>query len=264
MGFHDARKGRGLYSAEVIRTKRVTPNMVRVTVGGPDMKNLPHHGFDHWFRLFLPRLDGTTDFARIPTHMGTGVYMKYLAQTKSGTRPVMRNYTVRDHRPEVGEMDIDFVAHGDQGVAGLWAQQARVGEKIALIDQGCGFDLPDVCDFYLLAGDESALPAILGILRDLPEDSVGLALIEVPETGDIQEVHGPDGIQVRWLPRNDHSVPIGSLALNQLLEFTPNSPSTLYAYVVGERKLATEGRRHLVRTGVPKAQISFVGYWRAD
>lgn len=264
MGFKEARKGSGLYIAEVVRSERVTPNMVRVTVAGPDMGKLPRRGFDHWFRLFVPRLDGPTDFSQIPSRLATGSYMKYIAQSKSETRPIMRNYTVRNHRPESGEMDIDFVAHGDEGAAGAWAQQASAGEQIALVDQGCGFDLPEACDFYLLAGDESALPAILGILRDLPADAVGLALIEIPEDGDVQAAEGPEGVEVRWITRNDHSIPAGSLALYQLCEFTPQNPESLFAYVVGESKLATEGRRHLVRTGVPKSRISFVGYWRAD
>lgn len=264
MGFAEARKSRGLYRGEVTRTERVTPNMVRVTLKGPDMGKLPHRGFDHWFRLFLPQPDGPTDFSHIPDHLGTGSYMAYLARTNEKTRPIMRNYTVRNHRPEQCELDIDFVAHGDNGVAGPWAQQASAGEKVVILEQGCGFEVVDDCSFYLLVGDESALPAVVGILRDLPRDAVGLALIEIPESGDIQDVEAPQGVEVRWLARNDHGIDVGSLALRELSEFVPEDPAALTAYVVGERKLATEGRRHLVRTGVPKPRISFSGYWRAD
>ncbi|MGO1943228.1 MAG: siderophore-interacting protein [Ancrocorticia sp.] len=264
MGFDEARKGRGLYTAEVVRAGRITPNMVRVTVGGPDMGRLPRQGFDHWFRLFLPRLDGPTDFSHIPDHFGAGSYMKYMAQTKSETRPVLRNYTVRNHRPEAGELDIDFVAHGDIGEAGPWAQQAQPGEKIVILDQGCGFDLAGDGDFYLLVGDESALPAILGILRDMPRNAEGLAIIEVPESADVQDAEGPKGVEVRWIARNDHATAAGALALKELSGFTPPDPEILTAYIAGERTLATEGRRHLVREGVGKHRITFSGYWRAD
>lgn len=262
MAFKDARKERGLYLAEVSGRVRVSPHVVRVTVAGDDLKRLPRHGFDQWFRLFLPRGEGAADFSRVPEQLGMGSYLKFLT-SPSGTRPVFRSYTVRDFRPEIGELDIDFVVHGDQGVAGPWASRVEPGERIAILDQGRGFDpLPDA-DFHLLVGDESAMPAIAGILRDLPRDARGLAIIEVPQTDDAQLVEGPDGIEVRWLARADTRAAPGAKALEALRAFVPERPATLSAYVVGEQTLATEGRRHLVAAGVPKPRIAFVGYWRA-
>lgn len=262
MAFKDARKGSGLYRAEVLRTREVTPHMLRVTVQGEDLRSLPVRGFDHWFRLFLPQSGHEVDFSRVPSNLTMGSYFKFLT-SPSGTRPVFRSYTVRELRPERGEMDIDFVVHGEHGVAGPWAQRASAGDQIALIDQGCGFDLLDDADFHLLAGDESAVPALLGILRDLPKDAQGLAIIEVPTSADIQSAPAPEGFDVRWLARDGSTQPAGAAALAALREFAPEKPQTLSAYVVGERILATEGRRHLVKVGVPKGRISFVGYWRA-
>lgn len=262
MAFKDARKGTGLYRAEVVRTREVTPHMLRVTVHGEDLRSLPMRGFDHWFRLFLPQPGHDVDFSRVPSNLTMGSYFKFLT-SPSGTRPVFRSYTVRELRPESGEMDIDFVVHCDHGVAGPWAKRASAGDQIALIDQGCGFDLLDDADFHLLAGDESAVPALLGILRDLPKDAKGLAIIEVPTSADIQQAPAPEGFEVRWLARDGSTQLAGAAALAALREFVPEKPQTLSAYVVGERILATEGRRHLVRVGVPKGRISFVGYWRA-
>ncbi len=262
MAFKDARKGSGLYRAEVLRTREVTPHMLRVTVQGEDLRSLPVRGFDHWFRLFLPQSGHEVDFSRVPSNLTMGSYFKFLT-SPSGTRPVFRSYTVRELRSERGEMDIDFVVHGEHGVAGPWAQRASAGDQIALIDQGCGFDLLDDADFHLLAGDESAVPALLGILRDLPKDAQGLAIIEVPTSADIQSAPAPEGFDVRWLARDGSTQPAGAAALAALREFAPEKPQTLSAYVVGERILATEGRRHLVKVGVPKGRISFVGYWRA-
>lgn len=262
MAFKDARKGRGLYRAEVLRTHEVTPHMLRVTVQGEDLTSLPRRGFDHWFRLFLPQPGQEVDFSRVPDNLSMGSYLKFLT-SPAGTRPIFRSYTVRELRSEQGEMDIDFVVHGDRGVAGPWAQQASAGDHIALIDQRCGFDLLDDADFHLLAGDESAVPALLGILRDLPRDAKGLAIIEVPTRADIQSAPAPEGFEVMWLARDSSAQPVGAAALAALREFTPDHPETLSAYVVGERTLATEGRRHLVKAGVPKGRISFVGYWRA-
>ena len=131
-----------------------------------------------------------------------------------------------------------------------------------MIDQGCGFDLRPDADFHLLVGDESAMPAILGILRDLPGEAKGLAIIEVPDVDDAQEVVGPDGVEVRWIVREDPHARPGEAALAELRGFTPVRPETISAFLVGEQRLAAEGRRHLVACGVPKARIEFSGFWR--
>lgn len=261
MGFSDGRRITGVYRAEVAATERVTPHMMRVTLRGDDLAHLPHRGYDHWFRLFLPRSDGDTDFDAVPDHFTFGGYVKYLT-TKSGTRPPFRNYTIRAHRPDSAELDVDFVAHGDNGIAGPWAQRAQPGERVAFIDQGRGFDPIGETDAVLLVGDESALPAIAGILRDLPRDTEGVAIIEVPDAADRQELEAPAGVQVRWLPRGDAPDHPGTLALEEVRGYTPDRPERLHAYLAGEQHLVAESRRHLVASHVPKARITFTGYWK--
>jgi NADPH-dependent ferric siderophore reductase len=128
----------GLIHAEVVRRERVTPNMVRVTLGGDDLRRFEYRGFDQWFRLALPVSDDA-DLARMPQKFGVGGYLSYLRIPK-GRRPVVRNYTVRDFRGD--ELDIDFVAHGTEGVAGPWAAGATAGDRVAFIDQGCGSARP--------------------------------------------------------------------------------------------------------------------------
>ncbi|MDR2565541.1 MAG: siderophore-interacting protein [Bifidobacteriaceae bacterium] len=262
MGFADVRKISGLYTAEVVRTSRVTPHMVRVTLGGQDLTRLPQRGFDHWFRLFLPRPEGETDFSNIPARFDTAGYLKYL-RTKADARPPIRNYTVRNHRPEAGEIDVDFVAHGDLGVAGPWAQRAQPGERVALIDQGCGFDPLADATSVVLVGDESALPAIAGILRDLDRAAQGLAIVEIPDDADRQPVDPPPGLEVHWVPRKDPHARPGLAALAEARTHTPPEPSTAQAYLAGEQHLVAEARRHLVAARVPKPRIAFTGYWKA-
>jgi NADPH-dependent ferric siderophore reductase len=235
--------------------------MVRVTLGGEDLARLPFRGFDHWFRLFLPREDGETDFAAVPDGFGLGGYLRYLG-SRSGTRPPFRNYTVRSHRVDAGEIDVDFVAHGAAGISGRWAQRARPGERVALIDQGRGFDPLDGTDDVLLVGDESALPAIAGILRDLPAGTTGHAIIETPSVDDRQDLVAPAAFDVEWLARDDPHDRPGVLALTRLRRYVPARPASLHAYLAGEQQLVTEGRRHLVAAGVPKSRIVFTGYWK--
>jgi len=248
----------GLVRAEVVRTERVTPHMMRVTLGGPDLERFEFRGFDQWFRLAVP-VDESSRLDRLPDRFGIAGYLRFITLPK-GTRPVIRNYTVRAFRADPAELDIDFVVHGTEGVAAPWAASAQPGSPVALIDQGCGWK-PVPADWLLLVGDESGLPALAGILRDLPRDAVGHAIIELFDLADRQDVQAPTGVTVHWVERATGAAP-GSAALPALaaLEFPAGS---VYAFAVGESSLATGARRHLVNErGVPKSDVSFCGYWK--
>ncbi|MGI6879416.1 siderophore-interacting protein [Microbacterium sp. gxy059] len=248
----------GLIEAEVIRAERVTPHMMRITLGGPDVGRFAFQGFDQWFRLALP-VAGGGELRRLPQKFGLGGSLRWLMMPK-GARPVIRNYTVRDARSDPPEIDVDFVVHGDAGVAGPWAARAQPGDRVALIDQGCGWTDP-VAGRVLLVADESGLPAVAGILRDLPRTARGRALIELFDARDEQPTGAPDGVEVTWLVRGEGEAP-GSLALPALRELGEVDPATV-AFCVGEQALATGARRHLVReAGLPKGQVTFSGYWR--
>lgn len=248
----------GLIHAEVIRTERVTPHMIRVTLGGDDLSRFDYRGFDQWFRLAIP-VDSAARFDNLPNRFGIGGYLRYLALPK-GTRPVVRNYTARAFRPEVLELDVDFVAHGTDGIAAPWAATATPGARIAFIDQGCGWK-PVPADWTLLLADESGLPAVAGVLRDLPRDAVGHAVIELFDERDRQPLLGPNGVAVHWVERGADAPP-GAAALPALqgLEFPAGVP---YVFAVGESAVATGTRRHLIADrGVPKGNITFCGYWK--
>ena len=187
----------GLVHAHVARTERVTPHMVRVTLAGDDLRRFDYRGFDQWFRLAVP-VDDHARFDNLPDKFDTRSYLRYLVLPQS-TRPVIRNYTVRAFRPEVPELDIDFVCHGVAGVAGPWAESVEPGAEVAFIDQGCGW-APVPADWTLLVADESGLPAVLGILRDMPRDAVGHAIVELIDAADAQDVDAPAGMTVHWVP----------------------------------------------------------------
>jgi NADPH-dependent ferric siderophore reductase len=247
----------GLVHAEVVRSARISPNFVRVTLGGDDLRRFEGKGFDQWFRLALPVDDGAA-LERLPQRVDTRGYLKYLMLPKA-TRPVIRNYTVRQFRPEVGELDIDFVVHGTEGVAGPWSASAEPGERVAFIDQGCGWK-PVPADSYLLAADETGLPAIAGILRDLPRDAVGHAVIELSDAADAQETDAPVGVTVHWVVRDPRARP-GALALATAQSLA--LVGTPYVFAVGESALATGLRRWAVgERGIPKQNVTFCGYWK--
>lgn len=257
----------GLVTAEVLRADRISPGFVRLTVGGDDFSRWRHLGFDQWFRLAMPVAGGATRFDRMSDRFDTRGYLKYLALPKA-TRPEIRNYTVRAFRPETNEMDIDFVAHESDdpahaGVAAPWATSLPIGDRVALIDQGCGYRAVEDADRVVLAGDESALPAVLGILRDIGPESTGHAIIEVPDAADRQPVEAPSGVDVQWIVREPGAHP-GSAALDALRGLPASATAgPVSAFVAGEQQLATGGRRHLVNEcGVAKQAVDFCGYWR--
>lgn len=259
-----------LLHLQVQRTERLSPHWMRVTVGGGDIDRFTPMGYDQWFRLFLP-VGGDEGLERIPAKANRMLgYLRYL-RIPEGTRPVMRNYTVRSHRPATvsggAEIDIDFVLHGDpaEGTAGpasSWAERCAAGESIVIIDEGLTFNPARGVDSVLLIGDATALPAIAGIAASLPATARGRAIIEVPDTEDALEFDHPDGLTVEWVVQAAGSKP-GEAALDRLTRIDV-APSGLHAYVAGEQALAAGGRRLLVgRHGLAKDAVSFCGYWRS-
>jgi NADPH-dependent ferric siderophore reductase len=251
----------GVVQTRVARTERVTPHMHQVTFAGGDLDNFVHKGFDQWFRLAIPVHDGDR-LDKVPSKFTFGTLIKFMAMPR-GTRPTIRNYTVRDFRPaadgQPAEMDVDFVIHGDSGVAGPWAVSAEPGAPVALVDQGCGWK-PVPAAQSLIVTDESGMAAALGVLRDMPRDATGHAIIEIFDDKDRQDDDAPEGVTVHWLVRKTSDDP-GTLALPALREL--GISADLYAFTVGESALIKGVRRHLVNDrGVPKANVTFSGYWR--
>ena len=248
----------GLVQLEVLRTERITPHMNRVTFGGADLARFTYRGFDQWFRLAIG-VHEDDRFDNLPRTFGVGGYLKYLSLPK-GTRPVIRNYTVRQFRTDPLELDVDFLVHGSDGIAGPWAADVEPGTQAALIDQGCGWQPLPVAQTVLVA-DESGLPAVAGILRDMPRDAAGHALIELQDAADRQPLDAPEGMTVYWLEREPAAAP-GSVALPTFAALDLDAED-LQAFAVGEARVATGSRRHLVRDrGVAKERVTFSGYWR--
>lgn len=254
------------YRLTVVRTADVSPSFRRVTVTSDELADFRHLGFDHWFRLFIPAA-GQTSW-RLPTATSKLWYAQWLA-TPGKDRPHCNNYTVHCYRPESRELDIDVVLHlgpngALEGRVAQWAAAVLLGDGLAILDEGLLFNPPPDSRSVLLAGDESALPALEGILRDLDPGIGGHAVLEVPTRDDVRELaHGPEMV-VHWVVRSevDPDVVAGAAALNVLTELPPVTPDT-YAFLVGESGLATGGRRHLTRAGLGKDRITFCGFWKA-
>ncbi|MDN5895158.1 MAG: siderophore-interacting protein [Nocardioides sp.] len=252
---------------EVIRTQRISEHFSRITLGGGDIGQFTYLGFDQWFRLFIPVSDHS--LSRLPNKLNTVSYLRYLTISKT-TRPVLRNYTVRAYRangPDGPELDVDFVLHGSaddhtSGPAATWAQTCTVGDPVAILDEGVGFNPDKTLDRVRLVADESGLPAAAGILASLPDHFTGQAVIEIPTDQDRQQLTMPAGVEMTWVVRDDHSAVPGRAALETAQALaTPDGP--FYGWVTGEQTLPSNLRRHWIHSGVPKQNIMFCGYWKA-
>lgn len=242
--------------AEVTAVTQATPNVRRITLGGLD--EMAVRGADQWFRLFLPRhRDQPLRLPRTTTRW----WPETLAMPDA-ERPLVRNYTVRTAHPDRAEIDVDFVLHGDEGAASAWAARAEPGDRVGVLDQGVTFAPPPGTRWQLLVGDETALPAIAGVLRTLPAGVPTRVYVELPSAQDAQPLRISRDVHVTWMARPTGAVP-GSLVTEAVSTATLPDVDATYAWLAGESSMVRRLRRHLVDSrGVAKSAITFSGYWR--
>ncbi|AZK93277.1 MULTISPECIES: siderophore-interacting protein [Streptomyces] len=248
-----ARKSPMLYEARVVHTERLTPHMVRLVFGGEGLA-----GF---------RTDGSTDSYVKLVFPAAGVSYpepwdidRIKAEFPREQWPSNRTYTVRAWDATAGELTVDFVVHGDEGLAGPWAAGARIGDPIRILGPGGGYAPDPAADWHLLAGDESALPAIAAALEQMPEGTIVHAFVEVEGPAEEQKIVTPDGVAVHWLHRG--SRPVGE-ALVEAVTGLDFPEGRVCAFVHGEAACVKELRRHLrLERGIPREQLSISGYWR--
>ncbi|SMD25769.1 siderophore-interacting protein [Kibdelosporangium aridum] len=247
------RRGRKARTGVVSRVEQLTPHMVRVVLTGGDLAELSIGEYtDHYIKiLFAP--PGAT----YPEPFDVGAIRETMP---AETWPVIRTYTIRRWVPEIPEMWVDFVVHGDAGVAGPWATQAKPGDLVRFMGPGGGYAPDAQADWHLLAGDESALPAIAAALEAMPSGAQVKAFIEVSDADEVQKLETPSDADIKWLYRADQ--PIGRQLVSAVREL--DFPSgRLQAFVHGEANFVKELRRYLrVEREIPMSQLSISGYWR--
>ena len=171
----------------------------------------------------------------------------------------LRSYTARRQDPDRGEIDIDFVLHGDGPAAG-WAAAARPGALLGVAGGGpLGHRQAEV---LLLAADETALPAVARILAEADPATRGTALVEVADAAEEQELAAPSGVAVRWLHRGT-TPPGESTLLAEAVAALPRPDGDVFAWVGAESATVRTIRSDLrSRWGLSRAQHHAIGYWR--
>ncbi|WP_161995298.1 SIP domain-containing protein [Rhodococcus sp. YH1] len=227
----------------VMGSERLTPHLVRVHFGGP--------GFD--------------EFEPGPY---TDSYVKL--ELEAGGETVLRTYTVRAVNPRSRQIAIDFVVHGDHGVAGPWAASVRPGQTVVVRGPGGAYRPDPEADWHLLAGDDTAIPAVAAALEALAPDAVGRVFLEVTDAADAIDLAAPPGVEVTWLHRGSGAGAVGPdlsganaplVAAVTGAEWLPGDP---HVFIHGEAETVMHHLRPYIRKtrGVPAARASISGYWR--
>jgi NADPH-dependent ferric siderophore reductase len=158
---------------DVLAITDISRNMRRITLGGPGLSGFPANQ--------------------------EGAYIKLMLDDPDRAEPSVRTYTVRHHREAAGEIDVDFVMHGDHGIAARWAMHARVGDRLRLGGPGPK-KIPSMdADRYFFVADMTALPALSVNLEAMQPSATGYAVIEILHEDDRQELEAPAGIELEWI-----------------------------------------------------------------
>ncbi|WP_439591119.1 siderophore-interacting protein [Microbacterium sp.] len=226
------RAPRPLIELEVVRSRRLSPQLVRVTLGGSG------------FTAFEDRPD-------------TDKYVK-LRFTALDGHPVTRTYTVRSVDAAAQTLDLDFVVHGDEGLAGPWAASVQPGARLSFMGPGGGYRPSADADWFLLLGDLSAVPAIAAALEALAPDAVGTAIIEVDTADAVIHLTAPEGVEVRWIVDAAHPTALLADAVRDL----DWRDGRVDVFAHGERESMKQLRRALFdERGLERSQVSLSGYW---
>ncbi|MEV7758143.1 siderophore-interacting protein [Microbacterium sp. NPDC089180] len=290
------------YVAVVKSARRLSPHFARITFTSPDFEVFGIDRRDQRVKIVLPGADGRLcDIGQHdPEAIDNGEWYTRWRDLPEDERMPFRTYTVRRIDPAALELDIDFVLHHDAGPAGAWAESAMAGDSILVVgpdarsdDSAQGIDFhPGTAQRLLLAGDETAAPAICAILEGLGPGFVVDAFVEVPTIDDALSV-GPGALPVTWLARDDR--PHGEALIEAVEAWAAGSRAVLeraaaprpqeledidldvdllwdspadgegefYAWIAGESQTVKTLRRLLVQGhGVDRKRVAFMGYWR--
>ena len=238
----------------VATTEQLTPDMVRVTLGGGDLEHLAMPDATDAYVNAAFRPEGATyDEVFDPAEVR--------ATHPKEQQPARRRYTVRAWDPETHLLTIDFVVHGDEGVAGPWAAAAEPGDVLVFTGPSGGYRPDPTADWHLFVGDESALPAVAASLEVLPPAATATVLLVCDGRDHEIALPSPADVDVRWLHRS-RGPEDAALLVDALrdLTFPQGRPS---GFVHGEADEIRAVRHHLLHDrGLTRQHLSCSPYWR--
>lgn len=235
---------------QVRRTQRVAPHLLAVTFAGDDLEDFVSASFDDHVKLFFPT-PGTSQ-PQLPTldPAGTGI-------AADAPRPLARDYTPRRYDPVAGELEIQFVLHGD-GPAANWAAQAKPGDQLGLGGPRGSLVIPTGFDWFLMIGDETALPAVGRRLEELPAVTRVLVVLEMDQNAEQVAFKTQADAEIIWVRRGSKANPLEAAVWGLSLP-----PGEGYVWAAGEASAMRAIHYHLVHErGLPKSRIRASSYWK--
>jgi NADPH-dependent ferric siderophore reductase len=254
-----------VHSFEVVRAEQVSPHIVRIVLGGNGFDTfVPNEFTDAYCKVLFVRDD--VDVAALPAPLTLNSFQTLPVERQPG----IRTMTVRRADPGRREIAIDFVVHGDHGIAGPWASTAQPGQPVYLMGPSGAYAPDPTADWHLLAGDESALPAIAATLEALPGDAVAQVFVEVAGPEDEIELRVPADVDVKWIYRGGRADLVGAdragdyAPLIAAVKAADWLPGQVQVFIHGEAQAVMHNLRPYVRKerGVDAKWASISGYWR--
>jgi NADPH-dependent ferric siderophore reductase len=235
----------------VQRVRRVSPRLVGVTLMGDELAGFTVELPAASVRLLLPP-PGTTELV-IPEWNGNEFLLP------DGSRPTIRTFTPRRVAADPPALDVEVVLHGG-GAASAWAERAAAGAVVAVSGPGRGYAVDRDAPRFLLAGDETAIPAISQLLEALPAETPVDVHIEVAQPDARLVLPSHPHANVAW-----HDLAAGAAPGDALVTAIRDAHIAAEArvWVAGEAAGVQRVRRHLfAERGLPRAQASVRGYWK--
>lgn len=249
------RKAREQIVLSVVRTEWISPHLVRVVAGGPGIAAFHDNGMtDKYVKLvFVP-----AELQLAPPYDVPALRDSLPVESW----PVVRTYTVRWCDAEAGELAIDFVVHGDEGIAGPWAATARPGDPLVFSGPGGAYSPDPEAAWHVLAGDLSALPAISSALEALDESARGIAHLLVATADDVVDLAHPDGVTLNWIVEDSSAAAADrTSSLADAMDSVDWPEGDVQVFAHGEREAIKVVREVVRRRGVPRSRLSLSGYW---
>lgn len=246
-----ARPKRNQAVLEVLGKTRVSPRLLRLTLGGEGYEALNRNRNSDAYVKFL--------IADPASGLQPPYDMDALREHSPELMPARRTYTVRRWDDEKRRIEVDVVLHGDgedSGIAARWADEAQPGDLLAMSGAGGGYTPAPETRRHLMLGDHAALPAIAAGLEAMDEDAQGTVLIQLDHDEDRLDLAHPAGVEVRWL--------IGEreLLLEAVDQLDLEDHEGLQIFCHVERGITKQLRAKLVKqAGIPREQISISAYW---
>ena len=236
-------------TVQAVRSR--TPRLVALTLAGPELRGMPVPDPAASVRLLVPR--PATGQLELPAWTGN----EFLYDDRS--RPPIRTLTPLRVDPDAGELDIEVVLHGE-GPLSSWAEGAAAGGEVAVSGPGRGYAVdPDAASF-LLAGDESARPAIAQLLGELPRTAEVDVIVEVAGDDGRLELPSHPGARVEWCELPAGAAP-GAALVDAVVGRT--IPAGARIWVAGEAAAVQRIRKHLFDVvGADRSHAVVRGYWK--